>query len=132
MSFLNNFFAKKVFGVSSWLGKKVGVKPSFIRLIFIYASFINLITILVYLIMVFLLLKIIKFHILSLIKLTSIQKSFLILIYQLRMHIHSEKMQVLEVIHHLVKRQLLVKLCLILKSFGIMVRSLTILMTIEY
>ena len=52
---LRNFFEKTFFGVSSWWGSKLGVRPSLIRLFFIYASFANAITIFIYLIMVFIL-----------------------------------------------------------------------------
>jgi len=51
MSFFREFLAKKVFGVSAWWGDFFGVRPSFIRLLFIYASFTNIITILIYLAM---------------------------------------------------------------------------------
>ena len=55
VNFFRLFFERKIFGVSSWWGKKIGVKPSFIRLFFIYATFANALTILVYLFMIFLL-----------------------------------------------------------------------------
>tara|TARA_E500000331_G_scaffold47637_1_gene40383 strand:- start:27 stop:248 length:222 start_codon:yes stop_codon:yes gene_type:complete len=55
ISILRNFFEKTFFGVSSWWGLKLGVRPSFIRLFFIYAAFANAITIFIYLIMVFIL-----------------------------------------------------------------------------
>ena len=55
ISILRNFFEKTFFGVSSWWGSKLGIRPSFIRLFFIYAAFANAITIFVYLIMVFVL-----------------------------------------------------------------------------
>ncbi len=55
INFIRNIFEKKVFGVSSWWGNKIGVKPSFIRLLFIYAAFTNTITILIYLAMICLL-----------------------------------------------------------------------------
>tara|TARA_B100000214_G_scaffold248559_1_gene182604 strand:- start:3139 stop:3360 length:222 start_codon:yes stop_codon:yes gene_type:complete len=48
-------FEKKVFGVSSWIGDRFGIKASWIRLLFIYASFTNVLTVLFYLIMVFIL-----------------------------------------------------------------------------
>tara|TARA_B100001250_G_scaffold84369_1_gene69717 strand:+ start:4427 stop:4648 length:222 start_codon:yes stop_codon:yes gene_type:complete len=50
-----NIFERKVFGVSSWWGGRLGVKASFIRLFFIYAAFTNTITILIYLAMIFIL-----------------------------------------------------------------------------
>ena len=55
ISILRNFFEKKFFGVSSWWGSILGIRPSFIRLFFIYAAFANAITIFIYLIMVFIL-----------------------------------------------------------------------------
>ncbi len=48
-------FEKKVFGVSAWIGEHFGIKASWIRLFFIYASFTNVLTVLFYLIMVFIL-----------------------------------------------------------------------------
>ena len=53
--FFRNIFEKKIFGVSSWWGNKLGLKASFIRLFFIYAAFTNTLTILIYLFMIFLL-----------------------------------------------------------------------------
>ena len=55
ITILRNFLEKNFFGVSSWWGLKLGVKPSFIRLFFIYAAFANAITIFIYIIMVFIL-----------------------------------------------------------------------------
>jgi len=55
VNFLRNLFEKQVFGVSSWWGNRLGIKASFIRLFFIYASFTNALTILIYLFMIFLL-----------------------------------------------------------------------------
>lgn len=55
INFLRNFFEKKFFGVSSWWGNRLGIRASFIRLFFIYAAFTNAITILIYLLMIFLL-----------------------------------------------------------------------------
>tara|TARA_X000001036_G_C20239053_1_gene627223 strand:- start:389 stop:610 length:222 start_codon:yes stop_codon:yes gene_type:complete len=55
INFFRSIFDKKIFGVSSWWGDKLGVKASFIRLFFIYATFTNAITILIYLGMIFLL-----------------------------------------------------------------------------
>ena len=52
---LINFFEKQFFGVSSWWADKLGIKASFVRLFFIYATFTNTVTILIYLSMVFLL-----------------------------------------------------------------------------
>ncbi len=48
-------FEKKFFGVSSWWSDLLGIKVSFVRLFFIYASFANAITILLYLSMMFML-----------------------------------------------------------------------------
>ncbi|MAZ54712.1 MAG: PspC family transcriptional regulator [Flavobacteriales bacterium] len=48
-----NFFEKQFFGVSAWWASKLGLKPSFVRLFFIYFSFVNFGTPLVYLSMVF-------------------------------------------------------------------------------
>jgi len=53
--FFKHFFGKKFFGVSEWWGNFLGIRASFIRLFFIYASFTNTVTIIVYLIMVFIL-----------------------------------------------------------------------------
>ena len=55
LTVLRNFLEKKFFGVSSWWGSKLGIKPSFIRLFFIYAAFANALTIFIYLSMVFIL-----------------------------------------------------------------------------
>lgn len=55
LTVLRNFLEKTFFGVSSWWGSKLGIKPSFIRLFFIYASFANALTIFIYLSMVFIL-----------------------------------------------------------------------------
>ena len=55
IDFFRNIFEKKVFGVSSWWGNRLGIKASFIRLFFIYAAFTNALTILIYLAMIFLL-----------------------------------------------------------------------------
>ncbi len=55
VNFLRNFFEKQVFGVSSWWGSRLGIKASYIRLFFIYATFTNALTILIYLSMIFLL-----------------------------------------------------------------------------
>ena len=48
-----NFFEKQFFGVSAWWASKLGLKPSFVRVFFIYFSFVNFGTPLVYLSMVF-------------------------------------------------------------------------------
>ena len=48
-----NFFEKQFFGVSAWWASKLGLKPSFVRLFFIYFSFVNFGTPIVYLSMVF-------------------------------------------------------------------------------
>ena len=55
LTVLKNFLEKTFFGVSSWWGSKLGIKPSFIRLFFIYAAFANALTIFIYLSMVFIL-----------------------------------------------------------------------------
>ena len=55
INFFRNIFEKKIFGVSSWWGSRLGIKASFIRLFFIYAAFTNTLTILIYLSMIFLL-----------------------------------------------------------------------------
>ena len=55
ITILRNFLEKKFFGVSSWWGLKLGIKPSFIRLFFIYAAFANAFTIFIYITMVFIL-----------------------------------------------------------------------------
>jgi phage shock protein PspC (stress-responsive transcriptional regulator) len=47
-----HFFEKQFFGVCAWWASKLGVKPSFIRLFFIYFSFITFGTPLIYLVMV--------------------------------------------------------------------------------
>jgi len=55
MGLFKIIFEKHFFGVSSWWGSKLGIKSSFIRLFFIYASFVNSFVILIYLVMVFIL-----------------------------------------------------------------------------
>jgi phage shock protein PspC (stress-responsive transcriptional regulator) len=55
INFIRNFFERKVFGVSSWWGNRLGIKASFIRLFFIYAAFTSAITVIIYLSMVFIL-----------------------------------------------------------------------------
>ena len=55
INLFRNIFEKQIFGVSSWWGDRIGVKASFIRLFFIYATFTNALTILLYLIMMFIL-----------------------------------------------------------------------------
>ena len=55
INILRNIFEKHIFGVSSWWGNKLGIKASIIRLFFIYGTFTNAFTILVYLVMIFLL-----------------------------------------------------------------------------
>lgn len=55
MKHLIIFFEKQFFGVSAWWASKLGIKPSFVRLFFIYLSFVNFGTPLVYLFMVFVL-----------------------------------------------------------------------------
>lgn len=55
MKHLTHFFEKQFFGVSAWWASKLGLKPSFVRLFFIYLSFVNFGIPLVYLFMVFVL-----------------------------------------------------------------------------
>ena len=55
MKLFKLIFEKHFFGVSSWWGAKLGVKSSLIRMFFIYGTFANSITVIVYLIMVFIL-----------------------------------------------------------------------------
>jgi len=55
ISFFRNILERNIFGVSSWWGKRLGIKSSFVRLFFIYSAFANAITILIYLVMIFLL-----------------------------------------------------------------------------
>jgi len=50
-----NILSKQFFGVSSWWANRLGVKASYVRLFFIYATFTNGLTILIYLSMIFLL-----------------------------------------------------------------------------
>ena len=52
---VRNFFEKQFFGVSAWWADKLGIKASFVRVFFIYATFTNAFTILIYLSMIFLL-----------------------------------------------------------------------------
>jgi phage shock protein C len=42
ISVITNYFEKQAFGVCTWLGDKLRMKSSQIRLFFIYASFITL------------------------------------------------------------------------------------------
>jgi phage shock protein PspC (stress-responsive transcriptional regulator) len=42
ISIITNYFEKQAFGVCTWLGDKLRMKSSQIRLFFIYASFIAL------------------------------------------------------------------------------------------
>jgi phage shock protein C len=42
ISVITNYFEKQAFGVCTWLGDKLRMKSSQIRLFFIYASFIAL------------------------------------------------------------------------------------------
>ena len=42
ISVITNYFEKQAFGVCTWLGEKLRMKSSQIRLFFIYASFITL------------------------------------------------------------------------------------------
>ena len=55
MKLIKIIFEKNIFGVSAWWGSKLGIKSSFIRLFFIYGTFANSFTVLIYLIMVFIL-----------------------------------------------------------------------------
>ena len=55
INLFRNIFEKKIFGVSSWWGDRLAIKASFIRLFFIYATFTNALTILIYLVIIFLL-----------------------------------------------------------------------------
>lgn len=55
LSSIFHFFQKQFFGVSAWWGSILGIKPSYVRLFFIYFSFVSFGTPLVYLMMVFLL-----------------------------------------------------------------------------
>lgn len=51
-----NFFEKKAFGVCSWWGRKLGIRPHKVRIYFIYFSFITVGSyLLLYLIMAFIL-----------------------------------------------------------------------------
>lgn len=52
LNLLRLLFEKQIFGVSSWIGDRFGIKATWIRLFFIYASFTNVITVLIYLMMV--------------------------------------------------------------------------------
>jgi len=54
-NFFRNIFERRVFGLSSFLAEKLRIKVSFVRLIFIYATFSNTFTILIYLLATFLL-----------------------------------------------------------------------------
>jgi phage shock protein C len=50
------FFEKQFFGVCQWWGDRLGVKPSRVRIYFIYTSFITIGSpVLIYLLMAFLL-----------------------------------------------------------------------------
>ena len=55
MKVLVDFLEKQFFGVSEWWASKLGVKPSFVRLFFIYLSFVSYGIPLLYLSMVFVL-----------------------------------------------------------------------------
>jgi len=55
MNFFRNILERNIFGVCSWWGNSLGVKASFVRLFFIYAAFTNALTILIYLMMIFVL-----------------------------------------------------------------------------
>jgi phage shock protein PspC (stress-responsive transcriptional regulator) len=49
---LRSFFEKRVFGVSAWWADKLGINASYIRLLFIYSAFTNVMTVIIYLSMV--------------------------------------------------------------------------------
>ena len=55
INFFRIIFEKKIFGVSYWWANTLGLKAPFIRIFFIYATFTNVLTILVYLFMIFVL-----------------------------------------------------------------------------
>ena len=55
LNFFRNIFERRVFGLSSFLAERLRIKVSFVRLIFIYATFTNTFTILIYLLATFLL-----------------------------------------------------------------------------
>jgi phage shock protein PspC (stress-responsive transcriptional regulator) len=53
---IKNFFEKNAFGVCSWIGEKINIDASIIRLYFIYASFFTFGSpIIFYLVMAFML-----------------------------------------------------------------------------
>ena len=41
MNLILNFFEQRAYGVCSWLGYRMGIRPSKIRLSFIYLSFLT-------------------------------------------------------------------------------------------
>ena len=53
LRFIRDIFEKRIFGLSSFLADKLHVRVSFVRIIFIYATFTNALTILLYLAMLF-------------------------------------------------------------------------------
>lgn len=53
MKLFKILFEKHFFGVSSWWASKLGIKPSFVRLFFIYGTFVSSFTVAIYLTMVF-------------------------------------------------------------------------------
>ena len=53
--FIRNIFEKRIFGLSSFLADKLHVRVSYVRIIFIYATFTNAFTILIYLLAIFIL-----------------------------------------------------------------------------
>lgn len=55
IKFFKHIFEKQFFGVSAWWANKLGIKPSFVRLFFIYLSFVSYGIPLLYLVMIFLL-----------------------------------------------------------------------------
>lgn len=55
MNLFRIIFEKHFFGVSSWWANKIGIKSSFIRLLFIYGAFAHSMIILIYLSMGFIL-----------------------------------------------------------------------------
>ena len=51
-NFIRNFLGIKFFGVSSWWSEKLNIKSSIVRLLFIYAAFVNVFMIPFYFVMV--------------------------------------------------------------------------------
>ena len=50
--FIRDIFDKRIFGLSSFLADKFNIRVSYIRIIFIYATFTNTFTILIYLLII--------------------------------------------------------------------------------